>query len=164
MLAVAVLRGGEEVNSQFALNDLVVTKGPLARLMRLEARVDGQPLADFAADGVIIATPGGSTAYSLSAGGPLVAPEVRAMLLTPICAHTLSMRPLVVPAHARLEVSVGRIEREQQVVATVDGQVAYPLEAKDVVSITQAPFPARLVTLGGPGFYEKLRTKLGWGG
>jgi len=164
MLAAAITRGGRALSTLHGLNDLVITKGALSRLVRLSVTVNGQALGTFPADGIIVSTPAGSTAYSLSAGGPLVAPEVRVLVVTPICPHTLSMRPLVLPGEAALELGVGPLQSDQQFMATLDGQIGVPLEPGDLITVRQAPFSARLVTLGGPGFYQKLRTKLRWGG
>lgn len=164
MLAATISHGGRPVHTLYGLNDLVINKGSLSRLVRLHTAVDGQALAAFPADGIIVSTPAGSTAYSLSAGGPLVAPSVRVLVVTPICPHTLSVRPLVLPGESTVEVSIGAYQSDQQVMVTLDGQIGIPLEPGSVVAIRQAPFSARLVSVGGPDFYEKLRTKLRWGG
>jgi len=164
MLEAALIRGGRETRVLHGLNDLVITKGAFSRLVRLSTVVDGQELATFPADGIIVCTPAGSTAYSLSAGGPLVAPEVRVLLVVPICPHTLSVRPLVLPGECTVEIATGLFQSDQQVAATLDGQIGIPLEPGDRVRVRQAPFAARMVAVGGPGFYQKLRTKLRWGG
>jgi NAD+ kinase len=162
MLAADVLRGGEAIGSFLALNDIVVGKGAFSRLFRLKTSVSGERVADFPADGMIIATPTGSTGYSLSAGGPVIDPGVRVIILTPICAHTLSARTLVVPGDRVVEMALPD-PRGEEVNLTADGQEGIALQAGDCVEVRQAPFSARLVTLEDTTFYTKLRGKLGWG-
>jgi len=173
-----VLRGREVVRTFLGLNDVVITKGAFSRMLRLEIAVAGQELGVFSADGVMVATPTGSTAYSLSAGGPVVTPQVDALMLTPICAHTLSARPLVVHSSDEIRVSAnlaapmpsraisGRAGAEpgQEVAVTVDGQEGFALAAGDVVRVRKAVLAAHIVHLDGPSFFAKVRTKLGWAG
>jgi NAD+ kinase len=156
--------------SDFALNEVVISKGAVSRLIPLRTRVGGYELSSFSADGIIIATPTGSTAYSLSAGGPVVDPTIRSIIMTPICAHTLSARPLVVPADQEIEVQVCPAQPGHAMRLTLDGQMSTELEVGDRVCIHQAPFSAKLVSFDdddeigmGWNFYDKLRTKLGWG-
>jgi NAD+ kinase len=159
-LAVRVLRGGREIDSGTALNDAVVTKGTaLARMIELDVRVSGEHIALFRSDGLIVATPTGSTAYNLSAGGPVIEPMVEALVINPICPHTLSLRPLVVRADCAIEVEL----RAEEATLTQDGQVGTSLAPGDVVHVARALHPARFVELAPRDHFETLRTKLGWG-
>jgi NAD+ kinase len=162
MIRAEVLRRGQQIGSFVALNDIVVGKGAFSRLFRLKTSVSGEPLSDFPADGMIVATPTGSTGYSLSAGGPVIDPGVRVIILTPICAHTLSARTLVVPGDRVIEMALPD-PRGEEVNLTADGQEGMALQAGDRVEVRQAAFSARLVTLEDTTFYTKLRGKLGWG-
>jgi len=164
MLRVEMVRAGT-VRAQFlGLNDAVIATGAFRRLVRLDLRVNDLPAGRFAADGLIIATPTGSTAYSLSAGGPIVEPTVEAMLITTICSHTLSSRPLVVRVDSLLEVTVesGRVPHDD-LGLTVDGQETVDLLPADQVRVSRAQFSARLVQLGRRTFYDRLHAKLRWG-
>jgi NAD+ kinase len=145
-----------------ALNDIVVANGPLSRVLYLRMLVDGKYVTTYAADGVILATPTGSTAYSLSAGGPLVHPSLQALLVTPICPHTLTARALLIPAESEVTVVVDR-DPHDVVRVTVDGQLGFPLKPGDQIRIRRAPHPARLLSVGGADFYDKLQSKLRWG-
>ncbi|MCS7235200.1 MAG: NAD(+)/NADH kinase [Armatimonadota bacterium] len=161
MLAAEVVRDGGVAERYLALNDMVLTKGGYARLMPLRVCVNGEHLATYLADGLIVSTPTGSTAYNLSAGGPILSPGVRALVITPICPHTLTARPVVVDADdvATVEVATG----VEGVLLTVDGQVGCPLRGGDVVRVHRAEERARLVRLKPPSFYELLRRKFAWG-
>ncbi len=161
MLEAAVIRQGEEIATFLALNDIVVGKGAFARLFRLKVTVSGEPLSDLAVDGLIISTSTGSTAYSLAAGGPVVDPELGAMILTPICPQKLSQRPLVMPAERVVEILLSDL-RGEEVMLTADGQEGVRLEAGDVVRVKEATVSARFVVLPDSTFYRRLRTKLGW--
>jgi len=162
MLQGRVTRAGQEVASFLALNDIVVGKGAFSRLFRLKTSISGEPISDFPADGIIVATPTGSTGYSLSAGGPVIDPEIRLIIVTPICAHTLSARTLVVPASRVVEIALPD-PRSEEVKLTADGQEGCDLQAGDRIEVREAPFSAHLVTLQDASFYAKLRSKLGWG-
>lgn len=164
MVEGELVRRGERVQAFLGLNDVVVTKGAFSRLLRLEIQVGGEQLGVFLADGVIVATPTGSTAYSLSAGGPVVSPEVEALMVTPICAHTLSARPMVVPSGQEICVSVSSLGPGQEVMVTVDGQAGFALEREDTMRARRARIAAHIVQLTGPSFFAKVRTKLGWAG
>jgi NAD+ kinase len=154
-------RAGE--SSRFrVLNDAVVTKSALARIIDLKLEVDGNLIARYRSDGLIISTPTGSTAYNLSAGGPVLNPLLPVAVLTPICPHALSLRPIVVPASSRIEVTL-ETDREE-VYLTLDGQEGTSLELGDSVLVTQSAACVRLVKLGGHSFYDSLRRKLRWGG
>lgn len=161
MLAARVLRDSRTIADHRVLNDVVITKGALARLVELTVAVDGCAVTTFRGDGLIVATPTGSTAYSLSAGGPIVHPEHRSIILTPIAAHTLTLRPVVVPDHLTVAVTLAR--EDGNVVLTLDGQVGYPLEPRDVVEIRRAEATVPLVHSPFRSYFEVLRTKLKWG-
>ncbi|MCD6362373.1 MAG: NAD(+)/NADH kinase [Armatimonadetes bacterium] len=164
MLQARVLRGDEVVRELVGLNDAVITTGSPRRMVRLRVDIDGQDIGEFAADGLIVATPTGSTAYSLSAGGPIVEPQVEALVLTTICPHTLHARPLVVRADSRIACRVQpRLWNDDGVNLSVDGQEIVQLRADDVVMIERAGCSARLVQLGRRTFYDRLHTKLRWG-
>ena len=160
-LAVRVWRDGAEIERGVVLNDAVITKGSaLARMIDLEVRVDKHRVASFRSDGLIVSTPTGSTAYNLSAGGPVIDPDVAAVIVNPICPHTLSLRPLVLPDERRVDVELRPTE---EATLTRDGQVATALRPGDRVSLERAPHPARFVAVAEPDPFETLRTKLGWG-
>jgi len=160
-LEVTLLRadGTREVRS--ALNDCVVNQGAIARLLDLEALLDGTRITIYKADGLIIATPTGSTAYNLAAGGPILTPDLQALVITPICPHTLTNRPLVAPGGSRVTVLVGR--QAEAVVLTIDGQLARQLEPGDRIEIQRAARPLRMVVSPARGAFDVLRQKLHWG-
>lgn len=158
MLLARVVRGGTKVLEVTALNDAVISKGPRARLVHLDVNVDGTSVARYRADGVIIATPTGSTAYSLSAGGPVVGPTVDVLLITPICPHTITSRAMVVSGESLLGVTV--VENPGEVGLSADGSDPFPLLQGDVVEVSRAPFTARLVRRSTYRFYDVLRQKL----
>jgi len=160
-LAVRVRRSGAVIAESQVLNDAVINKSALARIIDLRTSVDGKYLCVYKADGLIVSTPTGSTAYSLSAGGPVVHPAVGVTVLSPICPHTLAQRPLVVPETALVEVELQA--PDQEVVLTLDGQEGIPLVDGDVVEIAKSPHSVALVRTGGEGFLSVLREKLHWG-
>jgi NAD+ kinase len=162
MLEARVRRDGEVIGHFTVLNDFVVTKGSFARLIDLSLHVEDYEVTTLAADGLIISTPTGSTAYSLSAGGPIVVPDVTGILITPICPHSLSARPLVVNADHRLTIVI-RPRHEAGIALTADGQLGMPLLAGDRVEIGASPFQARFLRRSGHDFYRVLREKLQWG-
>ena len=156
-------RGGGRPPERFrVLNDAVVTKSALSRIIELTMMVDGHLIARYRADGVIISTPTGSTAYNLSAGGPIVNPLLPLAVLTPICPHALSLRPIVVPATSRIEVTL-ETQREE-VFLTLDGQEGRELAYHDTVAVTQSEAAVHLVKVSDRSFYDNLREKLRWGG
>lgn len=161
MIEIQVIRGTSVAATYHALNDAVMNKGAISRILDFETRVDGRFLNLFKADGLIISTPTGSTAYCLAAGGPIVHPSVDAFIITPICSHTLSNRPLVVSDKSVVEVVV-RTEAES-VFLTVDGQVGLALHAKDHVRCALSDSQIQLVRPPHKDFYEVLRNKLKWG-
>lgn len=144
------------------LNDAVVTKGALARIIELSLRVDGNLVARFRSDGLIVSSPTGSTAYNLSAGGPILYPLLPVVVLTPICPHALTLRPVAVPSSSTVEVTL-ETPREE-VFLTLDGQEGCPLARGDAVAITRSEATVRLVKVSGRTFYDSLRGKLRWGG
>ncbi len=162
LLRTEVRRDGGETLSYRVLNDAVIAKTALARIIELALHVDGNLVGDFRADGLIISTPTGSTAYNLSAGGPILYPQLPVAVITPICAHTLSLRPLVVPDTSRIEVTL-HSEREE-VYLTLDGQEGMRLHYGDRVLIRRDESAVHLVKAAGRTFYESLRGKLRWGG
>jgi len=164
MLRATVRRGGSAVREFLALNDIVVTKGSYARLLRLRTFVNGAHLATHLADGMIVASPTGSTAYSLSAGGPIVHPNVDVIVLTPICAHTLTARAVVMSAGDTVAVRVDPVGTPPPPpILTVDGQEGFSLASDDEVCVERSPDRTRLIRLGRGDFYTVLRTKLWWG-
>jgi NAD+ kinase len=160
-LAATLRRGARPVRRLRALNDVVITNGALARIVEFAVSVDDQPVTTYRADGMIVATPTGSTAYSLSAGGPIIEPSVRVLLLSPISPHTLSNRPVVVRPNAVVRITVAR--REQDALLTIDGQEGMPLQGGDVVEVGEGRYPVSLVHSPDRTFYDVLRSKLGWG-
>lgn len=160
MLVARVLRRGEEVCKHTVLNDVVIHKGELARMIELELRIDSERVTEMMADGLIFSTPTGSTAYNLSAGGPILYPTERAIVITPICPHTLSNRPLIISADSVVEVEGG--EGGEERLLTLDGQQGVRLEMGDRVEVKRAEFPSRFVSSPEKTFYEILRTKLSW--
>jgi NAD+ kinase len=156
-----VMRAGEVISSFLALNDVVLNKGAIARVLDFDVRVDGQFISSYKADGLIVSTPTGSTAYSLAAGGPVIAPSVEAFIVTPICAHTLSNRPIVLPDSAQIEVKVKSYG--ESVYLTVDGQVGVALRSEDAVHMRRASSVVELIQSPQKNYFEILRQKLKWG-
>lgn len=162
MFDAEVWRGSERMLRGRILNDVVVSKGALARIIEIEAKMNDEFVGVFRADGLIVSTPTGSTAYNLSAGGPLVYPTMNAMVLTPICPHTLSNRPLVIPDDAALEIKLKTATEE--VAMTLDGQIGFRLEADDRIVITKSRTRLNLVQPPDGNYFDVLRGKLRWGG
>ena len=156
-----IIRAGEVIASFLALNDVVVNKGAVARILDFELVVNGMAISTYRADGLIVSTPTGSTAYSLAAGGPIIAPTVQAFIVTPICAHTLTLRPLVLPDTATIEVVV-KSQRESSYV-TVDGQVGLGARSEDVVRMRKSDSCVELILSPYRHYFDTLRTKLKWG-
>lgn len=154
-------RKGERVAEYSVVNDVVINKGALARIIDLETFVDGKYVTTYRADGLIISTPTGSTAYSLSAGGPILYPTMRAMILTPICPFTLTNRPIVIPDDVKVEVVLAT--EKEDVLATMDGQLGFSLEYGDIVEIRTNNKRIKLVQPIDKDYYQLLRTKLKWG-
>ncbi len=161
MLHAALWREGKELASYDALNEIVVSKGDIARMGNFAVELDGKSVARFRADGVIVSTPTGSTAYTLAANGPILTPDVDAMVVTPICPHLLTLRPIVVRGDASLTVRVEGVPNVA--LLTVDGQQGLELQRDDEVRCRRSTHTVKLVRLGGTGFFDALRSKLSWG-
>jgi NAD+ kinase len=161
MLEAAVSHDGAVAERQPALNDAVVTKSALARMLDFDVYVDKNHIGRYRADGLIVATPTGSTAYSLAAGGPIIHPDLDAFVITPICPHMLTNRPLVIPGAARIEVDFSAAE--EPVYLTLDGQIGLQLGSADRVTITKSPNKVKLIRPPDKTYYEILRSKLRWG-
>jgi len=163
VLKAGVCRGGEKTGEYFALNDAVVSKGPVTRMLGLHTFVNGRFIVTYSADGIIVSTPTGSTAYSLSAGGPVVHPNVSVLIITPICPHTMNARSLVIPDTETVRICAETGEHELEIALTMDGQVMHRLTPDDTVEISKADFTAKLVQLDSQSFYDKLQHRLRWG-
>jgi NAD+ kinase len=161
MLSAKVRRNEEIISEYTVLNDVVINKSALARIIDLETFVDNHYVTTFKADGLIIATPTGSTAYSLSAGGPILYPTLDSIILTPICSHTLTNRPIVLHGDSGIEVALRSPNAD--VYMTLDGQEGLPLEMNDIIEIGKSPFRTRLLIPCERDYFSILRTKLKWG-
>jgi NAD+ kinase len=159
--ASVIAADGTPKESFLALNDAVLHKGGFARVIRMGVYADGQEVGNYRADGIILSTPTGSTAYSLSAGGPIVSPSVDCIIATPICPHTLAIRPLVLPATETVAVEV--LSPSEELVLTIDGQEGAQLARGDRLIVERAPTSLHLVRLPGQTFFDTLRRKLRWG-
>jgi NAD+ kinase len=161
MLDALLLKSSKEASRFTALNDIVINKGALARMFEMETFVQDAYLTTYSADGLIISTPTGSTAYSLAAGGPILYPTLNSIIVTPICPHTLTNRPLVLPDDSVIRV-VPKTDSER-VYVTVDGQIGRPLRKREVVEIRKSASITRIYSPSGHDHFELLRTKLKWG-
>jgi len=161
MLSAAIRRDGKKIADYTVLNDVVINKGALARIIDLETNIDGNYVTTFKADGLIISTPTGSTAYSLSAGGPILYPTLESIVLTPICSHTLTNRPIVLPDHSKIEIIIKSLSED--VFLTLDGQVGFSLRMNDVITINKAHYKTKLLLPFERNYFKVLRTKLKWG-
>lgn len=161
MLTASVIRNEKNVARYSVLNDAVINKGALARMVELEVSVNESHLTTIKSDGLIVATPTGSTAYSLSAGGPIIHPVIHCFVLTPICPHTLSNRPIALPD--TVTVAVKLLSRSEDVALTLDGQTGFTLERNDRVEIRKSRYKLKLIKHPVKDYYEILRTKLKWG-
>lgn len=162
MLKAVIIRGGQVLEEFVALNDVVITKGAFSRLIKLETFINDKFFDVFPADGLIISSPTGSTAYSLSAGGPLVVPDIELMIMTPICPHTLYSRPLVIPGSSKVRTLVQ--SEYGEVMLTVDGQKGYMLQHGDEIHTEKADYTTKLLKLNNRNFFEILREKMREGG
>ncbi|NOQ51154.1 MAG: NAD(+) kinase [Desulfuromonadaceae bacterium] len=161
MLDAAIRRNGKVIGEYTVLNDVVINKGALARIIDMETYVDGRHLSTYKADGLIVATPTGSTGYNLAAGGPIIYPEINSLVIAPICPHMLTNRPIVVWSKSFIEI---KIKFEDDVVFfTADGQVGRKLLPGDVVEVRRSAARTRLITSPSKDYFEILRTKLSWG-
>jgi len=162
MLRSRTWRDGAVSADRVALNDVVITKGALSRIIDLSVEIGSQPVMRVRADGLIVASPTGSTAYNLAAGGPILHPEVDALLLTPIAPHMLTNRPIVIPASAEVRVQPLMNGAHDEVFVTIDGQWGHPLQSNDVIHITRAERSLRLVRASTRSYFDVLRQKLKW--
>jgi NAD+ kinase len=162
MLRSKAIRGKDILIDRLVLNDVVLTKGALSRIIDLSVWVNDEFVTRFRADGLIVASPTGSTAYNLAAGGPIIQPGVDALVLTPIAPHTLTNRPVVVPGGAEVRVQPAA-DGHDEIYVTFDGQTGLPLEGDDVVTVVRAPEPLRLIRPATRSYFEVLRQKLKWG-
>ncbi|MEE8329105.1 MAG: NAD(+)/NADH kinase [Thermodesulfovibrionia bacterium] len=160
MLSVDVYRGKKKIAKHTALNDVVINKSALARMAELDVHINKKYVTTFRADGLIVSTPTGSTAHSLSAGGPILYPTLEVFVMTPICPHILTNRPLVLPDNSVLEIS---IKNGRDVYLTLDGQVGVPLKVKDRIIIRKADFETKFILLHEADYFQILRKKLKWG-
>ena len=158
MLEAELLRDGKRINRFIALNDAAVGKGSFARIIHLKVEIDGEFVNHYAADGLLVSSPTGSTAYSLSAGGPIIYPGMECLLMTPICPHTLNSRPIVTNACSRIEVEV--IDKNRDIQLTIDGQEAVGLRDGDRIVISKSTLATQLIRFSGYGFFNLLRSKL----
>ncbi len=158
MLEARIIRDNQVIGNQIGLNDVVINKGSLARINTLEVFVDQEYVTTFKADGLVIASPTGSTAYSLSAGGPIVYPEIDVIIITPICAHTLHSRPMIIPSNKTVQINIEYQQSSSSL--TIDGQHCSELQSGDQVVVGKAPYYARLVRLKTHNFFSVLREKL----
>ncbi len=162
VLEAVLFRNGQELQSLYFLNDAVIHKGSLLRPILLELTIDGNFLSSYTGDGLIISTPTGSTAYSLSAGGPIITPtEAKIFLMNPICPHSLAMRPMIIPALSDFRARIG--SNYSNLSLTIDGQVDIPINGNDEILIRQSNKNINLITHPGKNYYSILREKLGWG-
>ena len=162
LLASIISDAGGVRSEQSALNDIAVHKGGVARVIRVRVMIDGEDVGPYSADGIIVATPTGSTAYSLSAGGPIVVPGVEAMIVTPVCAHTLAVRTLVIPADSVVCIEPVSPSADDLLIS-YDGQLGTTLALGDRVYVRRCPSSALLIRLGEEGYFTRMRQKLNWG-
>jgi NAD+ kinase len=161
MMDIHISRGQKRLAAYRALNDVVINKGTLSRIIDLETHVDGNYVSRFRADGLIVASPTGSTAYNLSASGPIIFPTMAAMVLTPICSHTLTNRPIVLPPGVKIDIRLCSAQDEVHV--TVDGQVGSNIEPNDLLTVQKSNVAVTLVAPSGKNYFDVLRGKLKWG-
>ncbi len=161
VLSVKVIRRGNQIAEFVVLNDAVVNKGALARIIDLETTINGEYLSTFRSDGLIISTPTGSTAYNLSAGGPIVFPSLHTIIITPICPHTLTIRPIIIPDDVKIRTLLK--SKDEEVTLTLDGQQGFALEFEDVVEVEKAQGRILLIKSPYRHYFELLREKLKWG-
>ncbi len=165
-LHASVFRNEEHIADYDALNDIVINKGALSRVIEMKVKIDGHYLATYTADGLIVSTPTGSTAYSLSAGGPIVNPCMVAIVATPICPHTLAIRPMILSGEQKLDVEINTghsLFGEPEVTLTIDGQIGFRLASGDRIEFKKSDRVTVLVVSRQRSFYDVLREKLGWG-
>jgi NAD+ kinase len=162
MLDVTISHGKTIINAGTVLNDVVINRGNLSRIVELETAINDQYLMTCKADGLIISTPTGSTAYSLSAGGPIVYPEKDLIIINPICPHTLTNRPIIIPEDSDLRVTMW--SKEKGATLTMDGQESFRIRSGDIINVKKSKLVTKLVLSPHRSYWEILRSKLGWGG
>lgn len=162
LLSIELVADGETRFAGHALNDAVISRGELSRLIKLDVSIDGAWLSEYNADGLILATPTGSTAYALSAGGPVLTPDSGVFVIAPICPHVLTMRPVIVSDHSLIEITPKR--DGPGIFLTIDGQHSSPVSSSETLRVTKAAHTLRFATLPGTTFFEVLRQKLKWSG
>lgn len=160
MLQAWLIRDGKELVTCLGLNDVVVTRGALSRVVEIRTEAREGYIATYSADGVIVSTPTGSTAYSLSAGGPLVHPHVEVLLITPICPHSLNARSVVLNRDEEIKLV---LESSDEAMLTIDGQIGFSVETGDEIRVCRAKLYARLISLGRSSFFDRLQSRLKWG-
>jgi NAD+ kinase len=161
-LKVRVMRDGDLFLNETVLNDVVINKGALARLANIETCIDDHYLTTYRADGLVIATPTGSTAYSLAAGGPIVHPSVPSIIMTPICPFTLTNRPLILPDTAKIKLKLAK--KTSDIMLTFDGQAGLEINERDEIMIEKDGYPLQMITLPGQHYFDVLKAKLRWSG
>lgn len=161
-LLVKVIREEKELACETVLNDIVINKGAVARLAHIETYINDHYLTTYSADGLIVATPTGSTAYSLAAGGPIVHPAVAGILMTPICPFTLTNRPLIVPDSAIIKIRLGK--KSSDIMLTFDGQAGFEINEEHIIIIRKGFHPVKMITLPGQHYFDVLKAKLRWSG
>ena len=161
-LVVRVFRRKKERAAETVLNDVVINKGALARLASIDTYINDHYLTTYRADGLIVATPTGSTAYSLAAGGPVLHPAVPGIIMTPICPFTLTNRPLIIPDSSKVEIRLE--ERSSDIMLTFDGQEGLEIDDKDTIVISKGPHPVHMITLPDQHYFDVLKAKLRWSG
>jgi NAD+ kinase len=161
-LMVKVIREEKELARETVFNDIVINKGALARLAHIETYINNHYLTTYSADGLIVATPTGSTAYSLAAGGPVIHPEVPGILMTPICPFTLTNRPLIVPDSANIKIRLGK--KSSDIMLTFDGQAGLEINEGHTIIIRKGLYPVKMITLPGQHYFDVLKAKLRWSG
>ncbi|MDX9785552.1 MAG: NAD(+)/NADH kinase [Desulfobacterales bacterium] len=161
-LLVNVLRKEEEIARETVLNDVVINKGALARLATMQTSINDGYLTTYRADGLIVATPTGSTAYSLAAGGPIIHPGVAGIILAPICPFTLTNRPLIVPDTVVIKIELGK--KAANIMLTFDGQAGLEIDDQDTIFVRKSPHPIQMITMPGQNYFDVLKAKLNWSG
>jgi len=161
-LLVKVMREGKELVRETVLNDVVINKGALARLADIETYIDDNYLTTYRADGLIVSTPTGSTAYSLAAGGPIIHPVVPGIIITPICPFTLTIRPLIVPDSVCIKIKLAK--EASDILLTFDGQAGFEINSSDSIIIEKGLHPVNMITMLGQNYFDVLKAKLRWGG
>lgn len=161
LLTARVCREEEHIAAYLALNDAVINKSAMARIIDLETFINGEYVTTYKSDGLIVGTPTGSTGYNLAAGGPIIHPEMQALIMTPICPHTLTNRPSVIPDTSHILITLK--SKNEDVFLTLDGQVGFTLRHDDVIHLRKADYPIRLIRPLQRNYFEVLRTKLKWG-